>query len=58
MSKNYETKSRKTIGRGRIAELSVRTQVRNFIRSAVQATDPNVFYFSLNGLVMPLSRRV
>lgn len=32
-------------------------KVRNFLRFATGATDPEVFYFSLNGMVMPLSRR-
>jgi len=36
---------------------SVRRQIRNFLRSASEATAPDVFYFSMNGMVMPLSRR-
>lgn len=36
---------------------SIALKVRNFLRFATGATDPEVFYFSLNGMVMPLSRR-
>ena len=36
---------------------SIAMKVRNFLRFATGATDPDVFYFSLNGMVMPLSRR-
>ena len=36
---------------------SIALKVRNFLRFATGATDPDVFYFSLNGMVMPLSRR-
>lgn len=36
---------------------NLRFQVRNFLRSAVETADPDVFYFSLNGMVMPLSHR-
>ncbi len=39
------------------ADSSVRRQIRNFLRSAIGATDPDIFYFSMNGMVMPLSRR-
>ncbi len=55
MSKNYELKRMKSIGRGRLAAYSFREYVRNFVRSATEATDPQVFYFSMNGMVMPLS---
>lgn len=57
MSKNYDSKRMKSIGHGRLAVLSLRQHVRNFLRSATEATDPDVFYFSLGGMVMPLSRR-
>lgn len=57
MNKKYDLKVLKNAGRARTAELSLRNQVRNFFRSAVEATDPQVFYFSMNGMVMPLSRR-
>ena len=36
---------------------NLRFQVRNFLRSAVEATYPDLFYFSLNGMVMPLSHK-
>ena len=29
---------------------NLRFQVRNFLRSAVEAADPDLFYFSLNGM--------
>ncbi len=61
MNKNmYSNKPRKmnnAICEGRDSDSSVRRQVRNFLRSAIGATDPNVFYFSVGGMVMPLSRR-
>ena len=31
-----------------------RTRVRNFMRFALEASDSDVFYFSLGGMVMPL----
>lgn len=40
-----------------VNESSVATKVRNFLRFATGAADPEVFYFSLNGMVMPLSRK-
>ncbi len=57
MSNRYNNKSLKTLGRGRVAVLSHREYVRNFLRSAIRAADPQVFYFSLNGMVMPLSKK-
>lgn len=30
-------------------------RVRNFMRFALEASDSDVFYFSLGGMVMPLS---
>lgn len=32
-----------------------RTRVRNFMRFALESSDADVFYFSLGGMVMPLS---
>ncbi len=54
---NYNSKRLKNMARARVAVQSHREHVRNFLRSAVEATDPQVFYFSMNGMVMPLSRK-
>lgn len=55
------TNMKKSMSKAVWAEKSVlgnlRFQVRNFFRSAVETADPDVFYFSLNGMVMPLSHR-
>lgn len=55
------TKRKKSMGRAVWADKralrDLRFQVRNFLRSAVETADPDIFYFSLNGMVMPLSHR-
>lgn len=34
---------------------NVKARVRNFMRFALETSDSDVFYFSLGGMVMPLS---
>lgn len=62
MKKKIESNNRrkisKTIREDQNFDFSVHRQIRNFLRSASEATAPNIFYFSMNGMVMPLSRRV
>ncbi len=61
MKKNmYTNEPRKmnNLREERNADSSARRQIRDFLRSVIGATDPNVFYFSVGGMVMPLSRRV
>lgn len=57
MNNNKPRKMNSTIREERDTDSSVRRQIRNFLSSAIGATDPNVFYFSVGGMVMPLSRR-
>lgn len=55
--KNIKEMRRNTIWAEKNTLANLRFQVRNFLRSAVEAADPDLFYFSLNGMVMPLSHR-
>ncbi len=55
--KNTKEMTRDAIWAERSTLSNIRFQVRNFLRSAVEAADPDLFYFSLNGMVMPLSHK-
>ncbi len=61
MKKNIESnKLRKmstVIREEQHSDSRIRREIRNYLRSASEATAPDVFYFSMNGMVMPLSRR-
>lgn len=55
--KNTKEMTRNAIWAEKNTLTNLRFQVRNFLRSAAEAADPDLFYFSLNGMVMPLSHR-
>ncbi len=57
MNTNMKNRKSNSVWAENSALSSLRYQVRNFLRSAVETADPDVFYFSLNGMVMPLSHR-
>ena len=57
MNTNAKKSMNKTVWAEKSALRNLRFQVRNFLRSAVETADPDVFYLSLNGMVMPLSHR-
>lgn len=61
MKKNIKSNSTprkmKSIREDGDMDFRVRRQVRSFLRSTIEAADSDVFYFSMNGMVMPLSFR-
>lgn len=57
MNTNMKKSTSKAVWVEKSALRNLRVQVRNFLRSAVETADPDVFYFSLNGMVMPLSHK-